>query len=352
MSHGRSPLPASAVKLTVFAAACAVLVGLLAVAIGNISFRSTHTYAGLFTDATGVQQGDRVRFAGVDVGSVQGVELDGDDLARVIFEVDEEIPMYAAARLQLRYENLLGQRYLSISADPGGAETKMPPEGTYGVDHTTPALNLTDLFNGFQPLFRALDPAKVNQLSMELVRAFQGEAGRISSLMTHLESLTSTIADRQQVIDRVIDNLNTVLTTVGERDANLTALIVEFKQLMTGLAADKDTISASLTDTADLLTTGGALLRDVRSPLHDNLVPLSDLSAQLYDDRDILDKSLDRAPIKLRAANRAASHGSWFNFFACQIGLQITLLDGQVINLSSPSVSANERDTVCGGGEL
>ncbi|MFE7224707.1 MCE family protein [Nocardioides sp. NPDC057577] len=347
----RSPLPASAVKLLGFAAVCAVLLGLLAVTIGNISFRTTHTYVGLFTDATGVQHGDRVRFAGVDVGSVQGVELDGDDLARVIFEVDEEIPMYAAARLQLRYENLLGQRYLSIAAEPGSG-VMMPPEGTYGVDHTTPALNLTDLFNGFQPLFRAIDPEKVNQLSLELVRAFQGEAGRITSLMTHLESLTSTIADRQQVIDRVIDNLNTVLTTVGERDANLTALIVEFKQLMAGLAADKDTISASLTDTAELLTTGGALLRDVRSPLHDNLVPLSDLAAQLNDDRDILDKSLDRAPIKLRAANRAASHGSWFNFFACQIGLQITLLDGQVINLSSPSVSANERDTVCGGGEL
>lgn len=348
-----SRVPASATKLLVFATICATLVGLLAVTIGNIGFRSTHTYDGLFTDATGVQAGDRVRFAGVDVGSVRGVRLtdiDGRHLAKVSFEVDDDIPMYAAARLQLRYENLLGQRYLSISAKPGTRQM-MAPDGTYPVSQTTPALNLTDLFNGFQPLFRAIDPKRVNTLSLELVRAFQGEAGSISSLMSHLTSLTSTIADRQQVIDRVIDNLNTVLVTVGKRDANLTALIVDFKRLMTGLAGDRDRISSSLTDTAALLTTGGALLRDVRDPLHKNVVPLADLSGKLYDTRGTLDASLKRVVPRLRAVNRAGSYGSYFNFYICQLGVQLTLLDGQALNLSSPSASGAERNTVCAGGE-
>lgn len=346
----RSPVPASAVKLLLFATVCVALLGLLAVTIGNIGFRSTHTYAGLFTDATGVQKGDRVRFAGVDVGSVQGVTLHGRHLAKVSFQVEDDIPMYAAAHLQLRYENLLGQRYLSIAADPGST-AMMPPGGTYPARQTTPALNLTDLFDGFQPLFRAIDPKRVNELSMELVRAFQGEAGRVQSLMQHLASLTSTIADRQQVIDRVIDNLDTVLETVGKRDDNLTALIVEFKQLMTGLATDKDKISSSLGDTADLLTTGGALLRDVRGPLHDNVVPLSTLSAKLYDTRGSLDKSLNRVPTRLRAIDRAGSYGSWFNFYMCGLGIQLTLLDGQAVNLHTPEAAANERDTVCAGGE-
>ncbi|MBO0841690.1 MAG: MCE family protein [Nocardioides sp.] len=349
----RSPVPASAVKLLLFATVCVALLGLLAVTIGNIGFRTTHTYAGLFTDATGVQKGDRVRFAGVDVGSVQGVTLrtvGGRHLAKVSFEVDDGIPMYAAAHLQLRYENLLGQRYLSIAADPGSTGM-MPAGGTYPAAQTTPALNLTDLFDGFQPLFRAIDPKRVNELSTELVEAFQGEAGRVQSLMQHLTSLTSTIADRQQVIDRVIDNLDTVLSTVGKRDANLTALIVEFKQLMTGLAADKDQISSSLGDTADLLTTGGALLRDVREPLHDDVVPLSTLSAKLYDTRGSLDASLDRVPTRLRALDRTGSYGSWFNFYLCDLGIQMTLLDGQVANLHTPSAASNERDTVCAGGE-
>ncbi|MER6936234.1 MlaD family protein [Nocardioides sp. NPDC127514] len=347
------PLPATAVKLVVFAATCALFFGVLAVAIGNLSFRSTRTYSAMFTDATGVATGDRVRFSGVEVGSVRGVRLNaaaGKDLAKVTFEVDQEVPMYATAQLQLRYENLLGQRYLAISAKPGSAR-KMPEESTYPVAQTTPALNLTDLFDGFQPLFRAIEPERVNTLSLELVRAFQGEATSVSSLMRHLTSLTSTVANRQAVIDQVIDNLNQVLVTVASRDANLTALIVEFKNLMTGLAKDKDSIGASLTDTAELLTTGGALLEDVRGPLHDNVVPLAELSSKLYATREEMDASLTRLPTRLRAVNRAGSYGSFFNFYLCQVGIQITLLQGKALSMTSPSVAANERDTVCGGGE-
>src|SRR4029453_15754133 len=131
---------------------------------GNISFTPSRTYFALFTDATGVNPGDRVRLAGVEVGSIKGFELvkdGGKTLAKVEFTVDQTVPVYADAALELRYENIVGQRYLSIAEEPGTRAT-MKAGATFPTSQTAPALSLTELFNGFQPLFRALDPDRLN----------------------------------------------------------------------------------------------------------------------------------------------------------------------------------------------
>ena len=83
----------------------------------------------------------------------------------------------------------------------------MAEDATFPLDQTTPALNLTELFNGFQPLFRALDPSRLNTFSFQLVQALQGESGQLASLMRNTAQLTNTIADRDQVIGSVVGNL-------------------------------------------------------------------------------------------------------------------------------------------------
>ncbi|MEV5003785.1 MlaD family protein [Nocardioides sp. LML1-1-1.1] len=343
-------LPASAYKLAVFTVTSVVLFAMIATLVGNLSNRPTRSYSALFTDATGVFKGDRVRLAGVEVGSVESVELverGGAHLARVTFTVEDDVPLHTDARLALRYANVIGQRYLAIEESPDGRAMK--PGATFGTGQTTPALNLTQLFNGFQPLFTALEPAQVNRLSRELVAALQGESGTVSDLLRTTASLTSTVADRDAVIGRVVDNLTAVLETVGGRDEKLTDLIVRFHDLMQGLAGDADAIGASLAPVADLLDTTRGTLAEVRRPLSDTLRGLQPLAAQLEGGRGDLDRVINRLPRTLRALDRTSSYGSWFNFYICGIDLNVSLLDGTV-PLRGLSVAANERDTVCGGG--
>ena len=91
------------------------------------------------------------------------------------------------------------------------------------------------LFNGFKPLFSALSPADINQLSYEIVQVFQGEGGNLESLLTHTASVTNTLASRDQVIGDLIDNLNEVLDHVGDRDVQLSRLITTFRTFVGGL---------------------------------------------------------------------------------------------------------------------
>lgn len=350
MTQMQARIPSSVYKVAVFAVVTTVLIGILGTLIGNVSFKSSRTYYGVFTDATGVFKGDRVRVSGVEVGAVKGLKLieQGDrTLARVEFTVEDSVPVYADARLELRYENIVGQRYLSIEETPSGE--RAPAGATFGTDRTTPALNLTQLFNGFQPLFRALDPERLNTFSFELVRALQGEAGTLQSLMRNTAQLTNTLADRDEVIGSVVGNLNTVLSTVGERDEKLTDLIVRFRDLMSGLAGSSDVIGRSLPSLDSLLSATSGTLAEVRAPLKGSIAGLRDVAGALDKDRRVLDTALQKLPFTLRTLARTGSYGSWFNFYVCGLDLNLALLDG-TLTLRGAGFSANERGTVCAGG--
>lgn len=349
----RSRIPSSAYKMAVFAAVTVVLIGLLATLIGNITFTDTRTFYARFTDATGVLKGDRVRVSGVEVGRVLGVELVGTDDGRqqavVEFEVRDDVPVLTTAELELRYENIVGQRYLAIEETPGEGE-EMPEGETFPATQTTPALNLTGLFNGFQPLLRALDPAQTNELSFQIVRAFQGEASSIAGLLEDTASLTSTLADKDAVIGSVVTNLNDVLGTLDVRDDELTALIVEFRDLMVGLSSDRETITVQLPRLARLLEGTEGFIRDVRPPLQATVRGLQRVARVLGVDRDVLSDSLREIPRKLRLMARTGSYGSWFNFYVCGAEIRVRLL-GDEIFLGTPGIAANEEKSVCAGAD-
>ncbi|MGA8257803.1 MAG: MCE family protein [Nocardioides sp.] len=350
----RSRIPTSAYKMAIFTVITVLLIGLLATLIGNISFVERRSYFGTFTDATGVLKGDRVRLSGVEVGTVQGVEMtpapDGRRHALVEFTVDEDVPLYRDVRLELRFENIVGQRYLAIEeqppSDPAASADVLEPGAVVPVTQTSPALSLTQLFNGFQPLLRALDPQVTNDFSFQVVRAFQGEAQSFAALLSDTASLTTAIADKDQVIGEVVGNLNTVLATVSERDEELTDLIVRFRDLMTGLADDRDTISAALPGLAGLVESTEGFVREVRVPLAGTIRGIGRIARVLGVNRDVLDASLKELPRKMRLLARTGSYGSYFNFYVCGAEVRLHILGGDLY-LGTPGIGAAERDSVC-----
>src|SRR5688572_25668858 len=262
MSRG---IVAPLVKLIAFAAVTVLLTAMLAQTLGAFSAGGT-TYRARFTDVTGLLEGDDVRIAGVRVGRVSDLRVVDNTMAEVEFTVEDDIPLDAGVRAKIRYRNLVGQRYLALF-EGRSAGRQLPRHGLIPVTQTTPALDLTVLFNGFRPLFTALSPQEVNRFSFEIIKVLQGEGGTVASLLRRTASLTNTLADRDAVIGRVITNLNAVLSTVGERDGQLDQTITQLQQLVSGLAADRGAIGQSLANLGELTLATGSLLGDARAPL-------------------------------------------------------------------------------------
>jgi phospholipid/cholesterol/gamma-HCH transport system substrate-binding protein len=305
-----------ATKLIIFILVTTIATGLLVVTIGNLSFADSKQFKAVFTDATGVVKGDDVRVAGVKVGSVEKIEVVDRTRAKVTFKVNQAQRVTQSTLATIRYRNLVGQRYISLSQGVGGPSV-LKEGATIPVSRTRPALDLTVLFNGFKPLFQALSPADINKLSYEIVTVFQGEGGTLESLLGHTASVTSTLASRDQVIGSLITNLNEVMVTLGNRDKQLSDLLVKLRVFVSGLSQDRQAILGSLDSISALAVQTSGLVSDARAPLTKDVKQLRGVATNLDRNKAELDRALQVLPIKLEKVGRTAIYGSFFNFYLC-----------------------------------
>jgi phospholipid/cholesterol/gamma-HCH transport system substrate-binding protein len=317
---------AAAVKLGVFTLASVLVTGLLAVIMGKLSFADSNTYRAVFTSASMLQPGDEVRVAGIYMGEVEEVEISGRTRALVTFSVRSALPLTTSTRAEIRYLNLVGDRYLALErGKPGGA--RLVDEATIPIARTAPALDLTTLFNGFQPLFAALSPEDVNDLSLNLVRTLQGESGNLESLLAHTASLTSSLADRDQLIGQVVTNLNAMLGTVDSRHEELTELVKEMRRWVGGLSQDRKAIGSSIGSVAELTEVTASLLAQGRPLIKDDVAELRKLSRTLAEPRNqaLLRELLRRVPESMTDQTRTGTYGSWYNYYLCDFRGRILL---------------------------
>ena len=306
------------VKLIVFTVVTVMATAVLAVTIANVDLSDTQDYKARFTDATLLLPGDDVRIAGVRVGQVEDVGIVDRKQAEVTFSVNANHRLPKNVLAQIKFRNLVGQRYVSLTQGSGGNPNDvLQPGDTIPLQQTRPALDLTELFNGFKPLFRALSPDDVNKLSYEIIQVLQGEGGTVESLLAHTASLTSTIASKDQVIGEVINNLNSVLTTVNQRGKKLSDLIVTVQQLVSGLAADREPIGDAIEALGGLADTTSGLLTEAREPLKEDIAALGGLVNNLNDSESVVQHFIQFLPEKTAKLTRLVSYGSWFNFYLC-----------------------------------
>jgi phospholipid/cholesterol/gamma-HCH transport system substrate-binding protein len=311
-------------KLTVYTGVIASLTLLLTLIIVNARSGPATGYKALFADASGVAANDNVKIAGVAVGRVTGVKVVNHGTAQVSFTVDSDVVVPADVHATVRYENLVGDRFIELQRASDSTD-RLRPNSTIPESRTAPAVSLTVLFGGFQPLFAALEPAQVNQLADEILRTLQGESGTVGDLLEHTASLTSTLADRDQVIGSMITNLNDVLGVVSSRDTQLSTLVVQLQKFVSGLSANRQAVGSAISSLSALTNSVGGLLVDVRPPLKDDIASLGKLATNLNASSDVIDRQLKRLPSYLNSVDRTASYGSWFQFFLCDMGGSYTV---------------------------
>jgi phospholipid/cholesterol/gamma-HCH transport system substrate-binding protein len=334
------------VKLVIFGLVTVLASYVLISTITNAGYGKQLTYRAAFTDVAGLVKGDEVRIAGVRVGQVTDIGLSAKQdrpTAEVKFEVSADVPVPKSVQATIKYRNLVGQRYIALTESKGSAGQTLKQGDLIPLAQTKPALDLTTLFGGFRPLLQALSPADMNRVSFEIIQVFQGEGGTVESLLNHVASLTSSLADKDAVIGSGIDNLNTVMGNVAARDKQLSDLVVSLQQFVTGLAGDKDAIFNSLQTIDTLATTTSDFLAQARPPLAADIQGLGKLAGNLADSRDVLEGFLQLAPTKIDSITRTAINGSWFNFFMCSasgyVVVPVTGANGQQTGAQVPAGS-------------
>ncbi|KRB76257.1 hypothetical protein ASE01_14725 [Nocardioides sp. Root190] len=316
----------------VVAAVFAVWVGLVT---GEVRPGDRDAYKAVFADVSGLAVGDDVRVAGVDVGKVKDIDVQGDNTVLVRFDVRRGQELTAGTRATVQYRNLIGDRVIQLSRgeedSPSADGPVMAVGSTIPVTQTASALDLDTLLNGFKPLFAGLSPTQVNELSGQLIEVLQGQQSSVATLVQHVASFTTTIGDREELIGQVIRNLNSVLGTVEDRKETVGLLLDRLDALLTGLdGQDTQVLDAAerISGFADRTST---LVQRARGDLRADLEGLAVTARGLNKSSGTLDAVLGKFPGHYDKIQNTASYGNFFNFFLCGVRVQTGLTADQPI---------------------
>ena len=329
------------IKVLVFVTVTSIMSIGVGLTFGRTKVQPTHSYSALFTDVSGLGKGVDVRAAGVNVGRVESLKLQSDNLVKVSFSIPKDIHLTQGTTVRIRYANLTGDRYVDLEPGDKTRAQELAPGSTIPADQTQPALNLDDLASGFQPLLRALSPDDVNELTSSIIEIAQGQGGAVQGLLTHVASVTSTLADRDQLIGSVVNNLNTVLRTVNDRSGGLDRLISGLSRLTTGLAKQRESIGRSIVKVSNLATDTSNLLAALRPGLRGTVTQTRRLASSLDASSDAINQVLVEYPQALVTLGQNGHYGSFFNFYLC--GLRFRFSDeGAAVPIITPYTWSTE----------
>ena len=310
------------VKVSAFAVTMLLVAAALVVVFGDFRFGPESTYHATFTNVTRLKAGQKVRIAGVPVGSVQGIKLNPDNTIDVKFGVDQRYQLYSSTRALIRYENLVGDRFLEITSGPGELR-KLPPGGTINSQHTQPALDLDALLGGLRPVLKGLDADKVNTVSSAVIQSLQGQGGALANVLSDTSAFSSALGQRDQLIGDVITNLNSVLGTVDQKSAQFSASVDQLQQLISGLAKNKDSIAGAIPPLASTTTDLTELLQNSRRPLQGILENTRPLATELDDRKAEVDNDVEQLGEDYLRLSALGAYGSFFNIYFCSVTIKI-----------------------------
>jgi phospholipid/cholesterol/gamma-HCH transport system substrate-binding protein len=317
-------------RLAAFITVCLLGTAVLITIYGQLRFPQESTYNAIFDTVSGLKNGNFVRIAGVEVGKVKNITIRDDATAQVTFTTDDSVVLTEGSRAIVRYDDLIGGRYLALEQGPGSTR-KLPHGGTIPLDRTAPALDLDALIGGFRPLFHALNPDQVNALSGQLIAAFQGQGPTIGSILTQTAALTNTLADRDQLIGQVVVNLNTVLGSLGDRSDKLGQAVDSLADLVHGLENRNRDISNAVAYANENAATIADLLSQARPPLQKTIHETDRAAAAVLGEHDYFDNLLKTLPDAYRVLGRQALNGDFFSFYLCDIALKLNGKGGQPV---------------------
>ena len=303
----RNPVIIGAVSLAVIAAF--VLAAFRADSLPLIG--GGDTYYANFTEVGGLKANDEVRIAGVRVGKVNDIELQGSHV-RVTFKVDKGVRFGRTTGVAIKVKTLLGAMYLGL--EPSG-RGQLPEKSVIPTSRTTSPYDVVQAFSGLADVSHRIDTKRLARSLQTLGALTQNTPAEFRSALTGVSDLSRNIAARDQQLNTLLRNTKKVSTVLGDRRGDLVTLMREGDKLFRALAARRQSVHNLLVATSQLSVQLTGLVRDTRADLKPALDHLGRVVDVLNKNQDNLDNSLRLMAPFYRVFANTLGNGPWFDTY-------------------------------------
>ncbi|MFE0023200.1 MCE family protein [Amycolatopsis sp. NPDC059021] len=274
------------------------------------------TYSADFAEAAGLQKDNDVRIAGVKVGKVSDIKLDGANV-KVSFKV-KDAWIGDRTNAAIKIKTVLGQKYLAL--DPQGQGTQNP-SATIPRDRTMSPFDVLDAFRG---LSSTVDNINTDQLAKSfdtISQTFGNTPQDVKGALTGLSRLSDTIASRDQQLSNLLANTRQVSQTLVDRDAEVQKLLGDGNKLLDEISRREAAISSLLAGSKQLASQLQGLIDDNDKQLNPVLTQLDQLTSMLQRNQDSLAQGIAKFAPFIRVFTNTVGTGHWFDNYICGLVL-------------------------------
>ncbi|GAB3761344.1 phospholipid/cholesterol/gamma-HCH transport system substrate-binding protein [Nocardioides ginsengisegetis] len=269
------------------------------------------TYYAAFSESGGLKANDEVRIAGVRVGKVEKVELEGDHV-RVTFRVDSGADFGTDSHAAIKVKTLLGAMYLSLQP-AGSGQLKEGSE--IPVERTSSPYDVVDAFSGLAQTSEQIDTDQLAKSLSTLADLTRNTPEEFKGALDGVSRLSTSIASRDTQINSLLKNLNRVSTVLNARDDDIIGLMKDSDVLFQALVKRRQAVHNLLVSTSTLSKELTALVQQSRADLKPALSHLENVVAVLNKNEDNLDNSLRLMAPFYRVFANTLGNGPWFDTY-------------------------------------
>lgn len=290
------------------------------------------TYTANFAEAGGIRAGNEVRVAGVKVGEVTDVGLDGKEV-EVEFRI-KGVDLGSETTAAIKVKTMLGQKYLAIDPlGPGELDGEIPVART-AVPY--------DVNAAFSELSSTVDEINTEQLEKSfrvLATTFKDTPQSVRSIVTGLTDLSRTLSSRDTELAGLLSSASDVSGTLAERNTEFAKIITDGSDLLGELQTRREAVHKMLTGTATLGTELRGLVKDNEETLAPALAKLDRVSEILSNNQANLDAAMAKLGPYYRVLASATGNGRWVDSYICGLfdASQAPLLENDVERNCKPA---------------
>jgi phospholipid/cholesterol/gamma-HCH transport system substrate-binding protein len=278
---------------------------LFSVSFSHLPFIArANTYHAEFADAAGIATGDEVRLAGLNVGEVTDVELQGAHVL-MTFTAKDHIRVGRDSRLNIRIASILGQEYVELA--PAGSG-QLSANDVIPQSHTTSPYTLLQLLGTLSTETRQVDLGQLDTSLKILSDDLRTTPATTRAVLDGLSRLSQTIASHSDQLSSLIAGSQQVADTLASRQAPLVALLGNADLVLQTIIERRQVIHRLIVDSANLGQQLTSLLRDNAAQIQPLLANLQSVTAMLARDQQSIDQSVQLlAPLSRYFANATGS---------------------------------------------
>jgi phospholipid/cholesterol/gamma-HCH transport system substrate-binding protein len=269
------------------------------------------TYYAAFSESGGLKADDEVRIAGVRVGKVEDVALEGDHV-KVTFRVDTDSGFGDDTRAAIKIKTLLGAMYLSL--EPAGSG-QLDAGSEIPIEHTTSPYDVVDAFSGLAETSERIDTDRLAKSLTTLSDLTRDTPEEFRDALDGVSRLSTNLAARDEQINTLLKNLERVSNVLDDRDQDIVGLMKDSDVLFRALVARRQAVHRLLVSTSSLSRELTSLIRQSRADLKPALAHLENVVAVLNKNEDNLDNSLRLMAPFYRVFASTLGNGPWFDTY-------------------------------------